>query len=214
MFWAILITGLLGLMFILLGVARLRRRRLFAAGRNGLAGGMFLAVAGLLFAVSMNLHTYHRLSYEREVAELRFSRLNEGLYELHLKTADGHTRLIEINGDEWQLDARVIKWKGLANILGLDAQYRLERISGRYRDIARERSGPRSAHALGEAAGLDLWAFMRRHPRWVPWADAVYGSATYLPMDDKAAYSVHITQSGLVARPGNAEAEAAVSTWQ
>ena len=37
----------------------------------------------------------------------------------------------------------------------------------------------------------------------MPWADALYGSAVYVPMSDGARYQVVVSQSGLVARPLN-----------
>jgi hypothetical protein len=114
-------------------------------------------------------------------------------------------------GDEWQLDARVLKWKGWANLLGLDAQYRLERVSGRYRDIEQERTGERTVYGLSENPGVDLWVLSTQYPKWLPFVDAVYGSATYLPMADGARYEVKMTQSGLMARPVNEAANAAAA---
>ena len=108
-------------------------------------------------------------------------------------------QMFMLAGDEWQLDARVLKWKGWANLLGLDAQYRLERVSGRYRDIEQERKDERTVYALSENPGVDLWTLSIEYPRWLPFVDAVYGSATYLPMADGARYEVSITQSGWLA---------------
>jgi hypothetical protein len=119
-----------------------------------------------------------------------------------------------LDGDEWQLDARVLKWHGFANLLGFDARYRLERVSGRYRDIDQERTGPRTVHALGADPPIDLWAIARAHPSWLPFVDALYGSATYLPMADGARYRVTISQTGLLARPSNDAAEQANRAWK
>ncbi len=121
----------------------------------------------------------------------------------------GELQMFMLAGDEWQLDARVLKWKGWANLLGLDAQYRLERVSGRYRDIEQERKDERTVYGLSENPGLDLWTMSIDHKRWLPFVDAVYGSAVYLPMADGARYEVAITQSGLLARPVNDVAKAA-----
>ena len=44
---------------------------------------------------------------------------------------------------------------------------------------------------------------MHRYRSWVPWLDALYGSATFLPMADGALYEIKVSQSGLVARPLN-----------
>jgi hypothetical protein len=107
----------------------------------------------------------------------------------------------------------VLKWQGWANLLGLDAQFRLERIAGRYRDIEQERKAERTVYALAQNPGLDLWEMSIRHRRWLPFVDAIYGSATYLPMAETARYEVRMTQTGLIARPLNAAAQAAAGSW-
>ena len=55
---------------------------------------------------------------------------------------------------------------------------------------------------------------MQRYSEWVPWVDAVYGNAAYVPMADGARFVVSIGASGLVARPGNSDAEKAVRHWR
>jgi hypothetical protein len=175
---------------------------------------LLLTGAAFLFAFSATLHTYARLSYEQPVAQLTFVALGPQLYTATLTRAPaGDVETFALNGDEWQLDARVLKWRGFANLLGLDARYRLERLGGRYVDIEQEKTAPRSVYGLGEAPALDLWLLARAYPRWLPFVDAVYGSATYLPMADGARYRVTITQTGLIARPANEAAEAAVGAW-
>jgi len=201
---------------IALGVAlrRLFRARFFAAGRSALLGLLLVASSALFFVFSATLHTYARLTHEEPVAQLAFAALGPQRFSatlVHAPTGDVQT--FDLNGDEWQLDARVLKWRGVANLLGLDARYRLERLGGRYREIEQERAEPRTVYALGAGPPLDLWLLARAYPRWLPFVDAVYGSATYLPMADGARYQVTISQSGLVARPTNAAAEAAVGAW-
>jgi hypothetical protein len=122
--------------------------------------------------------------------------------------------MFELAGDEWQVDARVLKWTGVATVLGLDARYRLERISGRYSDVEQERTAPRSVYALNDTPAIDLWALAKAHPDWFPFLDGLYGSATYLPMSAGAQYEVTLTQSGLIARPINAAARAANRGWR
>lgn len=169
-----------------------------------------LALVGLGIAVALNLRTYARLTHEEPVAELSFEARGPQRWGATLTTvSDLSKQKFELAGDEWQLDARVLKWRGWATALGLDARYRLERVSGRYLDIAQERTAPRSVYALGEPATFDLWLLASQYPDWLPFVDAVYGSATYLPMSDGATYEVSLTQSGLIARPQNAAARAA-----
>ena len=59
-----------------------------------------------------------------------------------------------------------------------------------------------------------MWALVQKSERKLPWLDAVYGSAAYMPMVDKAQYQVSISNSGLVVRADNAIAQQAVDAWQ
>lgn len=210
----IFITTALGVLLLALAIRRLRQRRFLSAGTRGMAGALLLALAGLVGSIALNLLTYQRLTFEQPVATLSFSRMAPDQYQVLLRTPDGRARLFTLEGDEWQLDARVLKWHGVANILGLDAQYRLERISGRYRDVEQARAASPSLYSLAEAQGLDLWHIGQDHPAWVPFVDAIYGSATYMPMAHQARFDVTMTQSGLIARPANDSAEQALGHWQ
>lgn len=209
-----LAIGVLGLLFWGLAAMRLRKRRLLPAGGHGLAGGVFLLIAAAIGALALNLQTYQRLTHEQPVAELMFERLAPQRFRAIVRHPNGDREAFVIAGDEWQLDARILKWKGLATLAGLDTQFRLERLSGRFRDLQRARNGPYTVYPLYTQTGLDVWRLAQRHERWLPWVDATYGAATYLPMADRAAYRVQVTASGLVARSINRHARSAVEEWR
>ena len=211
----VILLAVFGVLLLALACQRLLRARFLAAGGSAFGGVVLLAVAAVLFLLLLNLHTYGRLTHEQPVAEIVFEARGPQRYRATLaQIPGGEMQMFVLAGDEWQLDARVLKWKGWANLLGLDAQYRLERVSGRYRDIEQERNADRTVYALSENPGLDLWTLSVDYPRWLPFVDAVYGSATYLPMADGARYEVSITQSGLVARPLNEAAKTAAGGWK
>lgn len=210
-----LMLCLLGAVFLVVALVRIRRLRLLSAGGHCLCGAALLAVGVALIALGANIHTYQRLTAERPVAEVEFTQTGPRQFDVRLHFSDiGQYRDVSLSGDEWQLDARVLKWAGLAILAGADTQYRLERISGRYRDIDSELEGPRSVHALAENPGLDLWRLAQDYERYMPWIDARYGSATYLPMRHGARFEVAMTQTGLIARPLNAAGESAVREWR
>lgn len=206
--------GIAGAGFVLRAGSRLRKRRLLSAGGHGVTGITLLLAGALIAALAFNLHTYHRLTHERPAAELEFTQISPQLYRATVTFPESNkSERFDLHGDEWQIDARVLRWQGIANLVGLNAQFRIERLSGRYRDVEQERTDPRSVYGLATQAGLDVWALARRHERWLPWVDATYGSAAYLPMADRARYQVSVTQSGLIARPVNASGKTAVSGW-
>ena len=117
-------------------------------------------------------------------------------------------------GDEWQLDAKLITWKPPATILGLDPIYRLDRLSGRYADVDRERSEPRTVHSLSSQDFLDVWNVAQRVPWLLPGIDAHYGAATYVPMTDGALFEVSLSRDALIARPGNEIAQDSLHKWR
>lgn len=210
------VLGVLGLVLFLFGLRRLWRRRPVTGTLQGLSGLVLMAAAALVYSLMLNVYTYQRFTQEAPVAEIVFRQTAPQTFNAILTPASGDsTRSLELRGDEWQLDARVLKWRGYATLLGLDPMYRLERLSGRYQDIAKERNGARTIHALGPPpGGVDLWALARAYQTWFPMVDALYGNAAYLPMRDGARFEVRLSASGLVARPLNAAAEEAVRGWQ
>jgi len=177
---------------------------------------LVLVVAGAAAAVvALNLRTYSRLTYEQPVATIEFQNVGPQRWKAtvtRLQTNQSHPS--DLSGDEWQVDARVLKWHGFANVLGLDAQYRLERLSGRFHDIEQERAAPHSVYPLHEEATLDFWSLASAHPNWIPWVDGFYGSATYLPMAQDARFEVSLTQDGLIARADNEAARAVSHGWR
>ena len=170
-------------------------RRLLALGLLVLA----LAAAGL----GLLLRQYQWLLADVPAAELSLRQLGTQWYLGSLRIGDGPVREFELRGDEWQLDARVIRWTLPAQLGGLAPVYRFERLSGRYGDPKEElEATARSVHDLRE--GLDFWDFHQRFLSALPIADARWGSAAYLPMLDGARYTIALNpQGGLVARPAD-----------
>src|SRR5271155_4525448 len=209
----IIVCALLGLLFLIASVRRLASRRVMGGMAHGATGLILFAMAALTVLIGSNLRTYQRLSYEQPAGELQLSRTGERQFNAALSYPNGERANFELRGDEWQVDARLLKWRAFANLIGFDTAYRLERISGRYGKIEDERSQPRTVYDLNTAGRIDPWELVHRYHAWVPWMDALYGSATYLPMSDGALYEIKVSQSGLVARPLNQAAREAVSGW-
>ena len=204
----------LGSIFIALGIRRFVRGRIISASIQSLSGASLLFAGLLMLSIATNLYTYGRLNYEQTIADLTFEQIEKQQFRVKIDYQN-QNRIDEflINGDEWQIDARVIKWHGGAQLLGLNAQYRLERISGRYSDIDDEREKSRTVYSLGQKDKVDYWKLIGRYKKWLPWVDAYYGSATYLPMADAISYTLSATQTGLIARPKNLEANEKLKLW-
>lgn len=210
-----LLAGFAAVGLFLLGVcgARLRLRRPVAAARSGAGGFVCLAISGLFVSIGLNLYTYQRLTFEQPIATLTVRKIGHQRFLVRLKPAHQPARRFTLAGDQWQLDARVLKWTGIGTLLGLDARYRLQRLSGRYAHIRNNTRRQRTAYDLAKDPGIDLAWLASGYAGWLPLVDAVYGSATYLPMADHARYTVTLSRTGLLARPANDAARQAIQSW-
>jgi len=215
-----LLVSIVGMAFTVVGIRRLLQRRYLHAAGLEFSGLIFLLLAASAFLLASNLYTYERLVFEQAVAEVSFVQVSEQSYRTTIQSLDSSfKRQLDLQGDEWQLDAQVLTWHGLATLFGLDANYRLHRIAGRYVDIEEEQNKPRSVFSLVQTTRVteneefDLWQLANKYREWLRWVDAAYGSAVFLPMTDGAVYRVSVSRTGLIARPANAVARKAVSQW-
>ncbi|MEM1174179.1 MAG: hypothetical protein AAGA33_06460 [Pseudomonadota bacterium] len=211
------ISALLSLMAVamLIGCVRqVRHRRIGSASSRFAGGAVAASLGGFGLMVGGSYYGYERLTAETVIGQVEFIATAPETYSVRLMRAESTDRFFELRGDEWQMDARIISWSPPATVLGLDPVFELERISGRYADISRERTEQRTVYALTDSAVVDLWSFARQYPSLMPGVDAYYGTATYLPMADGARYEVSMTRDALVARPVNEQASRAVGDWR
>lgn len=206
--------GLLAMPLAMVGIRRLVDVRIASGTLFMLTAALVLAfgIAAALAAVS--LRTYSRLTAEQEAARVSMRQLGPQHFTVNVQKKGEAARSYELYGDEWQLDARLLKWRPIGTIAGFDTVYRLERLSGRYTDLAKEQSARRTVHGLAERASLDLWAMVRGMNEYLPLVDALYGSAAFVPMSEGAEYAVTVSNSGLVVRPANDAARKAVGGWK
>lgn len=182
-----------------------RARRRFAGFHRGLWSLVFVLLSLIGAIGGTALLGYRRLAAEAPIASIETRALAPDRFAVEIALPDGTRKSAEIAGDEWQLDARVIKWDPRAVVLGAPALYQLDRLSGRWRDATKEAESPKSVVALSSRTALDLWEIKHAFPRWLPWVDADYGSGAYLPLVDGGRFDVTLAAAGgLVARPADA----------
>ena len=205
--WLLVLAVVLALVALGQGVScrrRLRERRRVAAALRALWLAIALVLALAMGGLGTALLGYSRMLGDATVAQLQVREVGPQRFAVRLTRADGWHHSYVVAGDQWQLDARVIRWTIPGTLAGLPPLYRLERLSGRYEDIGQEREAERTVHALDRNAFPDLWTLKRQHPGWLPFVDADYGSAAYLPLLDGAHYEVALNaRGGLVAKPAD-----------
>lgn len=172
-----------------------------------------LLVAGAFALVGWDLQSYRAFEKDRVIAVIQFEQVGPQAYIAKLTvSSSGELKEFYMKGDQWQVDARVLRWKGVG--ARIKPGYRLDRISGRYTSVNDEISKERTVYSLFSQDGaLDLWAYAYKNHQSLPVLEAVYGSATYMPMSDGAQFNVALSNSGLLAKPGNEAAQQALKIW-
>jgi hypothetical protein len=177
---------------------------------RGTGGFTLILIALIGAALGYELLTFYKSDEGKVIATLTFDRTAEQEFDLELVDAHGKVKRLQLLGDQWQLDVRLVKVSGLGETG--QPSYKLDRISGRYLSLEQEKQDQRSVHDLSASTTLDLWQVITKS-NWLPLLKASYGSAAFMPMADGAIYQVRLFEKGLVAEPVNDRAKQALESW-
>ena len=193
--------GVLGVVALVSGLAALLRARpLRFVVRT--AFGLLLAAAGTLaLAVAFGSQGYRALTQEQPAGRIAVHPTGPQRFEARFVFPDGREATYALAGDEIYVDAHILKWKPIANLVGLSTAYELDRIGGRYRSINQERGAERTVHPLAPSRPIDLFELRRRYAFLAPLFDAEYGSASFVPVDGDAELQLLVSPTGLLIRP-------------
>jgi len=196
-----IVAGFIGLVVLTAALVALARRRPFAFVFRTCVGLLCLAIGGASAALSIGTLGYLALTKEEVAARVKVEPAGPGRFTARFRFPDGRTATYVLAGDEVYVDARILKWKPIANLLGLHTQYELDRVAGRFRDLEEERARPRTVFALGQAKPVDMFTLRQKYAVLEPVLDAEYGSASFVPADRNAEWELRVSTSGLMFRP-------------
>ena len=192
--------GLVGLLQMAAGFVVLFRREPVGFAVRLVIGLAVAAIGLAATAVSLGMRGYRALTHEEVAAHITVKPSAPQRFDALVRFPDGRSTGFVIAGDEVYVDAHILKWKPIANVLGLHTAYELDRIAGRYRSVEQERAGLRTVYPLGEKPVLDLFKLRHRNAWLAPLFDAEYGSASFVPVDRAMELEVRVSTTGLLIR--------------
>ena len=181
--------ALLALLAALVAVRILFERTWFLGWLRGTCGLAFVAVAALLLVLAWDLRSYSLLKPEQPMATLSFQAEGPQRYRVLIQEG-ANERSVVLDGELWQLDARIFRWKGLAALIGLAPGYRLDALSGRFLALEQQSRGRRLGLSQSPL-GVDLWRWLRAGEHDLFLFEPLAGRVTFLPMADKAVFAVN-----------------------
>jgi hypothetical protein len=180
-------------------LALARRRWLGGVGATAL-GLVLLTLAALAAALSLGTQGYRALTREATAALITLEPTGLQTIAARFRFPDGREAAFEVAGDELYVDAHILKWHPLANLIGLHTGYELDRVAGRYMSLEDERSKPRTVFPLAHPKPVNLVDLVHHYSFMARLVDAEYGSATFFPAQQPAQLELRVSTTGLLLR--------------
>lgn len=199
-FIASVVLVVCGIFLIIAGFVALIRARVGSFTLRTLLGFLMLSAGTMSGMIALGIQGYQSLTREETAAHISVSPIARQRFAATFKYPDGRIENFIIAGDEIYIDAHILKWQPLANLIGLHTAYELDRVGGRYRDIEQERLAVRTLHSLNQEKVVNLFKLRQLNTFLAPLLDAKYGSATFIPVLQPAELELRISTSGLLIR--------------
>ena len=190
----------LGTITVLTGLLALLRARPLRFMLRTLSGLLLLALGAMAGGIVIGMQGYEALTRETVAARISVLPTAPQRFTATFRFADGRQEKFELAGDEIYVEAHILKWKPLANMLGLHTAYELDRVAGRYHGIDQERNAPRTICALGQERKIDLFTLRHRYAMLSMLFDADYGSASFVPVTRSEDLELRVSTTGLLLR--------------
>ena len=189
-----------GVIVMIAGIVALARARPLRFTLRTLFGLTLLASGALVSAIAVGVRGYQALTHEQIAAHVTVRPVGPQRFTATFRFPNGHKATYELAGDELYVDAHILKWKPIVNVLGLHTVYELDRVAGRYHGIEQERSAARTVYPLSRDKPVDLFSLRRRYAFLSPLLDAEYGSGSFLPATRSAELELRVSTTGLLLR--------------
>lgn len=180
---------------------------------RGTLGLTILAFAGAIALAAYEFSNFRPVPDQAPLAVVTFQAQGPDVYEAVVQVGDDRQTVL-IEGQRWQLHLRMLAWKHIADLIGLDAGYRPDALVGRYMTVEQQRLS-RLEHAdLAEHPfGLDVWAALGLSERNLLVLDPRELRHSYMPLADGASFAIERMSTGLVVEPLNDQATRALADW-
>lgn len=206
-------VALVGALMLFGGIGRVFKAKFTSGLFRVLFGGVALAGAAIFGLIGLNLQTYAQLTKERLAGQVVLTKATGAdafTYNASVDLADsgrlrGAPVDFEVKGEHLRIEGPVLKWKGWANVLGLDSVFRVDHIEGVYVDTDCQNRFYAGRQDLNEKGGpKDQFTSIRNlGESWklVNAADVLYIDGPRVPMADGAVYNIKATQAGFELEP-------------
>lgn len=195
-----LVFAVFCVLFFAAFIISIKKKKFMGTAAN-LTLSLLMLVTALLFgAISLGTQGYRALTHEELAATVEIIPQGGQKFRAHFIFPDESEASYELTGDELYVDAHILKWKPIANILGLHTAYELDRVAGRYIELDDEQKKPRTVLSLSKDKIVNMFDLRKKYVFLSPLLDAEYGSASFIEIDEAVQLKIFVSTTGLLIR--------------
>ena len=113
-----ILFALLGLIFLIMTLAALRKRKLFSTTTDLIITLLMFSISALFGTISLAVQGYHALTREELAAIVKVEPAGRQKFTARLSMPDGSEKVFSLAGDQLYIDAHILKWKLIATYSG------------------------------------------------------------------------------------------------
>ena len=165
---------------------------------------VFTLLSLLLSTILIVLHAFQAFSGETLVAQVTAKRLAAQEFELtYLPIGKPGSAAIHatLEGDQWMISGGLVKWHPWLTMFGMKSYHKPLRLSGQFSDAAMQRDHLPTL-ALLTSASDHFWEALYWADPYLPFVEAVYGTAAYAYVEPGVIQEVYVTPSGYMIKRG------------
>jgi hypothetical protein len=195
-----------GVVLIAISYQRHRTHRDRSAILHGVSGAVLFMSGALLLALALNFNTYTQLRNGEPLAELSIEKSAANSFQVRLlRIRAGDLQVFTLQGERWQMEAKLLQWHGWANWLGLSSNIRLEAL----RSISRHNNNSvtfdsyANSYSLNSNPGIDLSAWQGQYPQLFSVLSTRSLNTNSLPLQNGLRYHLYFQDGEIMARQIN-----------
>lgn len=202
-----MVFAVLGLIFLVIAIVEAKKWKVFPSATNFVTALLMLSLSALFGTISVAIQGYQALTREELAAIVSVEPTGRQEFKARFAMPDGSEKIFSLAGDQLYVDAHILKWKPLANMLGLHTSYELDRVAGRYASLHDETTKVRTVYSLSKDKPLNMFDLRQRFGMLTPLLDVEYGSATFIHSNSPGEFRLMVSTTGLLIRRIDTEPE-------
>lgn len=208
-------VGLVGILMLVGGVARVFKAQLGGGILRVLFGGLTLAGAAIIGLIGLNLQTYAQLSKEWPAGVVSIKKgTGEFDWVASVDLMDngklrGQPVDYQVTGEEIFVGGPIITFKPWANVVGMDAIFRAETVRGGYFNANCTNTFNPRVETLENPDDAGLLSSIAEAWKFAAAREVAHNTLSGQPLGDGAVYDIMVTQDAVMLKPqeGNAVAQ-------